>query len=106
LIRRAEPGAASVATRLAAVVLRRVARRARRRAERTLPRRPHHSQHLDRIVDTFFAGYESALDLPVAATVYACSRIEPSLQGFAFEGAAMAATMLDVVAAACDSSAS
>lgn len=55
-------------------------------------------QHLDRIVDVFHEGYRHGCESrDVPELVEKISSLEPSLQGFAFEGAAMSLTMLDML---------
>ncbi len=69
-----------------------------RRARRSAPVAPGPARpHLERIVSAFFDGYGAALDACDPAALGApLDRVELPLRGFAFEGAAMALTMLDL----------
>jgi hypothetical protein len=54
--------------------------------------------HFRRIVEVFFIGYRAALATPSVDTLIArLSRTEPEHRGFAYEGAGMALTALDLV---------
>lgn len=69
-----------------------------RRAQRSTPVGPGAARpHLERIAAAFFIGYAAALDAyDEAALDDLLHRVEPPFRGFAFEGAAMALTMLDL----------
>jgi enediyne biosynthesis protein E3 len=54
--------------------------------------------HLDRIVEAFMFGYGAALDVSSErALIVRLSPVEPERRGFAFEGAAMAVVLLDLL---------
>ena len=62
--------------------------------KRTWSQRP----HLVRIVDAFLTGYEAALEARCErALVGRLSQVDAERRGFAFEGAAMAVTLLDLL---------
>jgi hypothetical protein len=79
-------------------VLKAVGAHARRSAQGATAIASPHRSHFDGIVDAFFIGYRAALEtISVPTLVGDLSRIDASHQGFAFEGAGMALTALDLL---------